>query len=88
MKHTGKLSFINQAAWLKSGGRNRYDGDCRGDRLAIVILIWTLLAALIPNVWLSLVDGLKPLPAVTNVVLPAGVYLLLLSLSPEQLFDL
>ncbi len=81
MKHTGKFSFINQAAWLKSGGRNRYDGDCRGDRLAIVILIWTLLAALIPNVWLSLVDGLKPLPAVTNVVLPAGVYLLLLSLS-------
>lgn len=52
-----------------------------GGNLSVILLIWTFAAALIPNVWLSIVDGLSFFPAITNIVLPGAVYLLLLTLS-------
>lgn len=55
--------------------------DSRSGILSVILLIWALAGVLIPNVWLSLVDDLPLLPALTNVLLPAGVYLLLLTLS-------
>lgn len=48
-------------------------------RLSIVILLWTLIGCMIPNVWLSMVERMPLLPSLTNILLPAGLYLWLMS---------
>ncbi len=51
----------------------------REDRLTLALLLWTFIGCMIPNIWLSMVERMPLLPSVTNIVLPAGFYLWLLS---------
>lgn len=48
-----------------------------------MLFIWVLAACAVPNVWLSLVEPLSVFGAVTNLMLPLGVYMLLMSSSPK-----
>ena len=45
------------------------------------LLIWGIVVLTVPNIVLSIVEKLHPLTALTNVILPASVYILLLTLS-------
>ncbi|MDE6100298.1 MAG: phosphoethanolamine transferase domain-containing protein, partial [Paramuribaculum sp.] len=49
--------------------------------MAAALLIWVLAACLVPNIWLSLTEPLTFVQIVTNILLPAGVYAILMSLS-------
>lgn len=51
------------------------------NRLAAVLLIWVLAACIVPNIWLSLTEPLTNVQALANILLPAGIYALLMSLS-------
>ena len=51
--------------------------------LSSALMIWVLVSCLIPNVWLSFTEPLSPLQAIANVLLPAGVYMLLMSWSAK-----
>jgi len=51
------------------------------DRYAPALLLWVLGACMVPNVWLSLTEPLSVVQAMTNVLLPLGIYLWLMSLS-------
>ncbi|MDE6322584.1 MAG: phosphoethanolamine transferase domain-containing protein, partial [Paramuribaculum sp.] len=50
-------------------------------QMAAALLIWVLAACLVPNIWLSLTEPLTFVQIVTNILLPAGVYAILMSLS-------
>lgn len=56
-----------------AGPVGRFFGDLRN------LAIWLPLALIVPNVVLSVTDGLPPLAAAVNILLPLGVYLLLMS---------
>ncbi len=45
------------------------------------LLVWVLAVCIIPNIWLSAVEPLTVVQAVTNVVLPLGLYTVLMTLS-------
>ncbi len=66
------MSTVN----LRESGGNR---GRKGEKIAELLLIWTLAASLIPNVWLAFADKMPVFAALTNIVLPAGFYLWLLS---------
>lgn len=51
--------------------------------LPVVLQLWTVLACLIPNVWLSFSDNLGFLGGLVNTVLPFGLYLLLMSVTQK-----
>lgn len=46
-----------------------------------LLLAWVIVGCLIPNVWLSLTERMSVIQSLTNIVLPAGVYMLLMSLT-------
>lgn len=48
---------------------------------ATLLTAWVLIASIIPNVWLSMTEPLSAIEAAINVVLPLGVYMLLMSIS-------
>lgn len=48
-------------------------------RTTAILFVWFLIALLVPNVWLSFTEHFGATAAVTNIVLPAGVFWLLLS---------
>lgn len=50
-------------------------------RAADILLFWILAACLISNIWLSVSEPLTFFQAVANVVLPAGIYIFLMSIS-------
>lgn len=47
------------------------------------LVLTVVLTLLVPNVWLSITEQLSTIQAITNVVLPAGIYLLLMSVTPR-----
>lgn len=47
----------------------------------MLLFFWVLIGCLIPNVWLSLTERMSVIQSVTNIILPLGIYLLLLTLS-------
>lgn len=47
----------------------------------MLLFIWVLTGCLIPNVWLSLTERMSLIQSATNIILPLGIYLLLLSMS-------
>lgn len=48
-----------------------------------MLLIWVLTACLLPNVWLSFTERMPLFATLTNVILPAGIYALLMSVTPK-----
>lgn len=46
-------------------------------------MLWVLTVSIIPNIWLSLTESLATVQAATNVILPCGIHMLLMSLSPR-----
>lgn len=46
-----------------------------------VIIIWTVAGCLMPNICLSITEDLSLVQRITNIVLPAGIYWLLMSLT-------
>jgi len=46
-----------------------------------ILLIWVLAVCIVPNIWLSHTESLTAVQALTNVLLPLGVYIVLMSLS-------
>lgn len=48
-----------------------------------LLFIWVLIASVVPNVWLSFTEPLTLVQALANVLLPLGIYILLMSLSPK-----
>ncbi|MCM1293634.1 MAG: lipid A phosphoethanolamine transferase [Bacteroides sp.] len=52
-------------------------------RILYVLFAWTFLAVIVPNVWLSLTEHMSVVQSLTNIILPGGVYLLLMSLTPR-----
>ena len=50
-------------------------------RLKALLFVWVVAACAIPNVWLSLTERMSIMQSITNIVLPVGIYLLLMSLS-------
>lgn len=50
-------------------------------RAADILLFWILAACLVSNVWLSISEPLTLVQALANVVLPGGIYLILMTLS-------
>ena len=46
-----------------------------------MLLTWILVSSIVPNIWLSLTEGMSIIQSVTNIILPMGVYLLLMSLT-------
>lgn len=46
-----------------------------------VLLAWVVGGCLIPNVWLSLTERMSVVQSLANIVLPCGVYMLLMSLT-------
>lgn len=59
---------------------DQYDGR-KHPLLVRLLLIWVTVSCLIPNVWLSFTERMPFFQSVTNVLLPAGVYALLMSLT-------
>ena len=49
--------------------------------LLSVIIIWTVAGCLMPNICLSITEDLSLVQRITNIVLPAGIYWLLMSLT-------
>lgn len=47
------------------------------------LVLTVVLTLLVPNIWLSITEQLSTIQAITNVVLPAGIYLLLMSVTPR-----
>lgn len=61
-----------------------YAGQPIGPKVAaIVLVIWVVLATIIPNVMLSFTETMGIWSRITNIVLPLGVYWLLMSLTPR-----
>lgn len=50
-------------------------------RLSVLLFIWVIVAAIIPNVWLSITEDLSLVQRLTNIILPLGVYTLLMSIT-------
>ncbi len=46
-----------------------------------ILLFWVVLATLLPNIILAFTEHMSPAQSATNILLPGGVYLLLMSLS-------
>ena len=46
-----------------------------------LLWIWVVAGCLIPNVWLSLTERMSLVQSLTNIVLPGGLYMLLMSLT-------
>jgi len=46
-----------------------------------VIILWTVIGCLIPNICLSVTEGMSVIQRITNIVLSAGIYWLLMSLT-------
>ncbi|MDE7410601.1 MAG: lipid A phosphoethanolamine transferase [Paramuribaculum sp.] len=47
------------------------------------LVLLVVLTLLVPNVWLSITEQLTTIQAITNVVLPGGIYLLLMCITPR-----
>lgn len=50
---------------------------------ALVLLVWTIVACMLPNVWLSVTERMGLWPTLANLLMPLGVYTLLMSLTPK-----
>lgn len=50
---------------------------------ALILLTWTIGACLIPNIWLSITEHMGVWPTLTNILMPLGLYSLLMSLTPK-----
>ena len=50
-------------------------------QVTTTLLIWVLVCSIIPNIWLSLTERMSIIQSITNVILPLGVYMLLMSIS-------
>ena len=74
MRHFSNKSYINGSSPARGEARNK-----KGEETAVWLLLWTFAACLIPNIWLAIADRMSLLPALTNIVFPAGLYLLFLS---------
>lgn len=46
-----------------------------------ILLVWVIAGCLIPNVWLALTERMSVIQSLTNIVLPGGLYMLLMSLT-------
>lgn len=46
-----------------------------------MLLAWVIIGLAIPNIWLSAVERMSVMQSITNIILPAGVYIMLMSLS-------
>ncbi len=46
-----------------------------------MLLAWVIIGLAIPNIWLSAVERMSVMQSVTNIILPAGCYMVLVSLS-------
>lgn len=68
-------------AHLYSASMKLSDVSLNKYRTAEILLIWILAACLVSNVWLSISEPLTIIQALANVILPAGVYLILMTLS-------
>lgn len=55
--------------------------DITTKRLKALLFVWVVAACAIPNIWLSLTERMSAMQSITNIVLPCGIYLLLMSLS-------
>lgn len=51
------------------------------ENMTRILLAWVIIGLTIPNIWLSLVEGMSFMQSLTNILLPAGVYIMLMSLS-------
>lgn len=51
------------------------------DNSSNLLLIWVIVSVAIPNVWLSMVERLSVMQSIANIVLPVGVYMLLMSIT-------
>lgn len=74
MRHFSNKSYNNGSSLVRGEARNK-----KGEKTAVWLLLWTFAACLIPNIWLAIADRMPLLPAFTNIVFPAGLYLLFLS---------
>lgn len=50
-------------------------------KMARILLLWVTLSCLVPNVWLSFTERMPLFQSLTNVLIPAGVYALLMSVT-------
>ncbi len=48
-----------------------------------ILLLWVFIGCVIPNIWLALTEQLSMVQSLTNIILPSGIYLLLLSITPK-----
>ena len=53
----------------------------RVEGLSILLWLWTIGGCVLPNIWLSIADGLSIAQGMANVLLPCGLYVLLMSLT-------
>lgn len=49
--------------------------------LSFILLVWTITGCVLPNVWLSFTERMSFMQSLTNVVLPLGLYMLLMSIT-------
>lgn len=50
---------------------------------SLLLLVWVIAVCLLPNVWLALTEHLSFFQALTNVLLPGALYILLMSITPK-----
>lgn len=60
-----------------------FNVENKGVKAAAILQIWTVACCMIPNVWLTMADGYPLWSALTNIIFPAGLYLLLMSLTAK-----
>lgn len=51
--------------------------------LSLLLLVWVIVGCATPNVWLALTEGLSFMQSVTNIILPLGIYMLLMSMTQK-----
>lgn len=51
--------------------------------MTTLLLIWTLVGCTLPNIWLAFTEHMTVIQSLTNVILPLGIYMLLMSITPK-----
>ncbi|MDE5801111.1 MAG: lipid A phosphoethanolamine transferase [Paramuribaculum sp.] len=59
---------------------DQYDGR-KHPLMVRLLLIWVTVSCTVPNIWLSFTERMPLFQSITNVLLPAGLYALLMSLT-------
>lgn len=51
--------------------------------MTFLLLVWTIVGCTLPNIWLAFTERMTFIQSLTGIILPLGIYMLLMSVTPK-----